>query len=144
MRILAGTDGSDPANRAIDLAARLARGVSGNLTIAHITGLFDPDAEELAQLSSSEHISPGTFVNEMAEQILAMASERARSLGVSDVQLVSQVGDVATSIIDVARKDKTDIIVVGKRGMGRLPGLLLGSVSQKLVSMAHCSVTVVP
>lgn len=144
MRILAGTDGSDSANRAIDFAARLAGAVSGNLKIVHVVGLYDPDADELAQLSSSEQLSPGAFVNAMSEQTLKAASQRARSLGVSDVQLVSHTGDIATSIVEIARQDKTDVIVVGKRGRGRLSGLLLGSVSQKLVSVSPCSVTVVP
>jgi len=36
------------------------------------------------------------------------------------------------------------MIGVGRRGQGRLAGLLLGSVSQKLVSLAPCIVVVVP
>ena len=144
MRILAGTDGSDSANRAIDFAARLAGAVSGNLKIVHVVGLYDPDAEELAQLSSSEQLSPGAFVSAMSEETLKAASQRARSLGATDIQLVSQTGDIARSIVEIARQDKTDVIVVGKRGRGRLSGLLLGSVSQKLVSVSPCSVTVVP
>jgi nucleotide-binding universal stress UspA family protein len=144
IRILAGTDGSDSANRAIDFAARLARDVNGRLTIAHITGLYDPDAGDLARLASAEHMPPGAYLSEMAEQMLLSACERARNMGASEVRSVSQVGDIAASMIDIARNDGSDIIVVGKRGMGRLPGLLLGSVSQKLVSIGHCSVAVVP
>ncbi len=37
-----------------------------------------------------------------------------------------------------------DTIVVGKRGLGTLTGLLVGSVTQKLVSLAPCTVIVVP
>jgi nucleotide-binding universal stress UspA family protein len=36
------------------------------------------------------------------------------------------------------------MLVLGRRGRGRLAGLLLGSVSQKLASLAPCSVVIVP
>ena len=45
---------------------------------------------------------------------------------------------------EIARRENADAIVVGKRGLGQLSGLLLGSVSQKVVSVAPVTVMVVP
>ena len=53
-------------------------------------------------------------------------------------------GYVAQTIIEIAPEKDADVIVVGKHGKGRIAGLLLGSVSQKLVSLAPRPVTVVP
>jgi nucleotide-binding universal stress UspA family protein len=73
-----------------------------------------------------------------------MARSRADALGVADVQSESLAGDdIAQSIMDAARRDDVDLIIVGKRGLTRMTGLLLGSVSQKLVSAAPCAVMVV-
>jgi nucleotide-binding universal stress UspA family protein len=47
-------------------------------------------------------------------------------------------------ILEAAGREKPDAIVVGKRGRGRLSSLLLGSVSQKLASLATVPVIVVP
>ena len=144
MHVLAATDGSESANRAVDFAATLASRLGATLQILNVIGMADPPPHALEELSRYEHMSPGEFMNAMSEQILRSASQRANKLGVGDAQLVSQFGDVATSISDAAKKSAADVIVLGKRGLGRLPGLLLGSVSQKLVSVAPCAVIVVP
>jgi len=52
-------------------------------------------------------------------------------------------GDSAEAIIDVAKTRKSDVIVMGSRGLGRLAGLVLGSTSQKVVSHAPCPVLIV-
>jgi len=52
-------------------------------------------------------------------------------------------GEEAQAILDVARKEDADIIVVGPRGMGRLAGLLVGSVTNRLVQLSDRPVLVV-
>ena len=62
---------------------------------------------------------------------------RARLLGSHRSSWSSRTGDVAQTIADIAEEKDADVIVVGKRGHGHVAGLLLGSVSQKLVSLAR-------
>ena len=64
--------------------------------------------------------------------------------GAAAIQLESRKGKVAQAAIDVANEKETDLIVVGKRGAGPIAKLLLGSVSQKRVSLADQPVTIVP
>ncbi len=140
-RIVAAIDGSVGANRALDVAARLAKGVGCELVILTIGG--DISSAELRQLASAEGNLSETL-QAAANEILTRAKRRARRCGVSNVRLQTGWGDPAQTIIETVRREKADILVVGRRGRGRLSGLLLGSVSQKLTSLAPCPVLVVP
>ena len=52
-------------------------------------------------------------------------------------------GNIARSILDVADEQGSDMIVMGSRGLGLLKGVLIGSVSQKVVEEAQIPVMVV-
>ena len=139
--ILVATDGSVGANRAVDAAARLAEATGSDLTILTIGGNIS--GAELRRLASVN----GDLSKELesaANQILSKARKRALRIGIGSVRLQTGWGDPAETIIDAVRRGKVDILVVGRRGRGRLSGLLLGSVSQKVTSLAPCIVMVVP
>ena len=88
--------------------------------------------------------SPGDVLEALTGQTLRAAEARAREFGLSRIEVRTCWGDVTQSLIDLAANSSTKMIVVGRRGRGRLTGLLLGSVSHKLVSLAPCAVVVVP
>ena len=139
--IMVATDGSSGANRAIDVAAELAKALAGDLLI--VTVADSQLAEEARQLARVEG-SIGDVLEALTTQTLKAAEARARHLGVSQIELRTGSGDVAQSLIDIATGNSVEMIVLGRRGRGQLAGLLLGSVSQKLVSLAPCAVVVVP
>ena len=140
-RIMVATDGSAGANRAVDTAAALAKSGGTELTIITVGG--DISGVELRKLADSAGDLSRTM-EASADKILALARKRALRIGVRNVALQTGWGDPAEIIIDAARRGKVDMLVVGRRGRGRLSGLLLGSVSQKLASLAPCVVVVVP
>jgi len=142
MRLMAATDGSDSANRAIDFAARMAREFGADLQIVHVLSSYVP--LDIPELARQERLPVGDVRDALATDLLKVACQRADSIGVAAPHSISVVGDVAESIISLASANSTDVIVLGKRGHGRLRGLMLGSVSQKVVSLAPCTVVVVP
>ncbi len=139
--IMVATDGSGGAGRAIDVAAELANALACNLLIVTIADRLM--GEEVRQLPRGG-ASAGDLLEALTGQTLRDAETRARKLGVSRIEVRTCWGDVTQSLIDLAAASSSKMIVVGRRGRGQLAGLLLGSVSQKLVNLAPCAVVVVP
>ncbi|HEX3484176.1 MAG TPA: universal stress protein [Micropepsaceae bacterium] len=141
-RILVATDGSAGGDRAVDAAAAIVVQCDGELLIASVEQGYLH--EGLESVRRDENASVDDYLNAACREILKQAEVRARAKGVSRIRTFSGLGDAVAFIIEIAERENADTVVVGKRGKGRLPGLLLGSVSQKLVSLAGCNVLVVP
>ena len=139
--ILIATDGSESANRALDAAARIAKVTGSKLSILTVGGNLSGD--EMRQLARAEK-DIGAALNSMSDRIRIDARKRASAIGAPDVATEVRWGDPTEAIIAAARTGDVDAIVVGRRGRGRLAGLLLGSVSQKVASLAPCVVMIVP
>jgi nucleotide-binding universal stress UspA family protein len=143
-RILVATDGSEGADRAVDYAARRAKADGAELLIVNVMGGYGlPDKVFLA-FTNDQNVLLKELLASQSAATLTTARDRAREAGVSTIVLESRTGEVAQTIIDIAHEKKADAIVVGKRGAGRVAGVLLGSVSQKLVSLSPLPLTVVP
>ena len=140
-QIIVATDGSDGAQRAVEWAAQLAKDLGFKLFILTVGGYSS--VEEVRKFERTA-VDLGAALDALSNEILAKAKEVAGQIGLSAIQVQAGWGDAAESIIDAAKREHADIIVVGKRGRGRLAGLLIGSVSQKVVSLAACPVIVVP
>lgn len=135
------TDGSTSAARAETVAATVAGGCKCKLVILTISrGL---PAAELRRLAHTEG-DLGAARHALIEEILEGAAERARRAGATDIRLLTGHGDPAAAIIGTAESELVDMIVIGRRGLGGLSQLLLGSVSKSVVDHARCAVTVVP
>jgi nucleotide-binding universal stress UspA family protein len=141
-KILVAIDGSAGSDRAVDVAAELAKALGAGLLI--LTILEPPSRETVEAYRTIEHVPESEVAALIAHGLLTNARERAKRAGATDVQHQVETGDPTEMILKVALQRAADAIVVGKRGRGSLVGLLLGSVSQKLVTLAPCNVVVVP
>jgi nucleotide-binding universal stress UspA family protein len=135
--ILLAVDGSEHAQHAAKLAGDLARAVKA--TDLLIVVAFEPIPGYLGEPWLSKAISEREA---QAQQILRKAQE---TVGSSSANIIPEMieGTIAEAILDVANTRKSDVIVMGSRGFGRIEGAVLGSNSQKVVSHAPCPVLIV-
>ena len=77
------------------------------------------------------------------EQIIEAAKEVAVQHGCKNVKTEIEGGDPAEVIVETAKSEGADMIVIGSRGLSNISGLLMGSVSHKVTSMAKSPVLVV-
>lgn len=143
-RIIAAVDRSESSLRAVDLAADLANKYDAALvllTVGHdITGP-DPGMEAYARM---EHIrEPTLTLIDSIRGELTEACDRAAAKGAQRISTEVFIGEPAAEILASASAGQAHLIVMGSRGHGRLTGLLLGSVAQKVVALARCPVLVV-
>ena len=145
-RILVGIDGSAPSLKAVDFAADLASKYNAELILLKVVEDRPPELEAAVEAyARSEHMpaAEAKLVLTMDDDILDNARREALAKGATQISIEPSFGELAAQIVAAARDREADLIVVGSRGHGRLAGLLIGSVAQKVVSLAHCPVVVV-
>lgn len=135
-KIVVGVDGSEGSDRALAEATEVARRDGAAIVLCHIVERIAAKGD-MAPLHADEPA--------VKEKIEKQAAD-LRDAGIdADVRLESIVlGGPARSIADLAEETGADLIVVGTRGHSALAGVVLGSVTQKLLHLAPCPVLCVP
>jgi nucleotide-binding universal stress UspA family protein len=135
--IVWATDGSESADRAFPVAKALAHGEGKSLIAVHSNERFVGGRSAGYPVLADE--------DELESKIKGQV-EAARSEGIdATFRLAGGAGGHAAHLIaDAAEEAGADVIVVGTRGHAPVAGLLLGSVVQRLLHVAHCPVLVVP
>lgn len=166
--ILLASDGSKHAQRAAEAAAELAAAYGARLTIVSVASLsltvddiermprarrFPKAVKEeignlrdvlkhAAMIGDAFHPSipaPTSALLAVANDIIDQAETAVKKKKAKNVARVALTGDAAEQILDQAAKIKADVIVMGRRGLSDLRGLVMGSVSHKIMHLADCA-----
>lgn len=135
-RILLPVDGSDHSDTAAQMAIELAQDSDASIVLLHVrkpvpTGLGQPNAEELLEVLTTG-----------AEAVMDIYRPKLDDAKVDHTDLVIG-GEIAEVVANVARVEKCDLIVIGSKGKSDLEGLILGSVTHKVLHTTDLPVLVV-
>ncbi len=133
--ILIATDGSETADAALEHATYLA-GATGadEVVVLHVcpacTSELDPDSKN----------------RETATEIVRKAGESIAAEGIvvrTMVEMHYPPEEVGEAVVDIATSENVDLLILGSRGLSEFKGILLGSVSHKVLQKASCPVLVI-
>ena len=140
--ILAATDGTELAQKAVDQAAELARVCGAKLVLVTVTEQVTVyDASEFGMAMSQEVFDEIRRANgERARKILSTVagrlSQRPETIHIDERQ-------AAEGILEASRQCHADLIVMGSHGRRGLDRLLLGSQASKVLSLSPVPVLIV-
>lgn len=122
MKILVGVDGSDYSTWALMEAISIAKKFSGHVKVITVYKRGQEDEANKTQLKAKQLLDE-EHVDSSLSSILGSNASRA--------------------LVDTAKNEDVNLIVVGSRGLGSAAAFLLGSISKQVVSNASCNVLVV-
>lgn len=134
--VVCGVDGSRNAQRAIDVATTLATSIGVDVIAVHALGLMSTiDGEHVTSFDHRDEIE-----QKLRDEWCA-ALDSVDGLNWS-CRLVD--GNPSDVLLHTADETNASFIVVGARGIGGHPDLMLGSTSHQVIHRAHCATVVVP
>ena len=165
--VIVPTDGSEHANRAIDMAGEIAAKFGARMVILHAL-LHHTSSSDIRAIGEEVGVSksiirkidelenamfeaaaaayapvpipvPPDILRQVGDKIVEKAREAAAAKGVKDVKTQVVDGNPAQNIIAAAEHEKADLIVMGRRGLGNVAGMLMGSVSHKVSHLVECA-----
>ncbi len=138
--ILVPVDGSEHALKAMELASDLAEKYDGDLTVLHVTSKAISEEFEAfieVEYTVKEKKNMGDVLEKIGKKLINELIKKAKPVKPPKMQVL--YGDPASNIIEYAKMQNIDAVVMGSRGMSDLKGLLLGSVSHKVSNLVECT-----
>jgi nucleotide-binding universal stress UspA family protein len=137
--ITVGTDGSDTASKAVEFALDIAEKFGAKIVVASSYRPVSEDRLRREQREAPEDIQWSINPTQDVDAALRAVEDSARARGL-EVTSEAREGDPADVLCDIAEQHRSDVLVVGNKGMQRR---VLGSVPNSVSHKAPCSVIIV-
>ena len=134
-KILVPLDGSRNSSVGLDKAIYIARQCGATITGIHVVSIYPQHLGDLVTPLKAKLLQDAVKFMEKAKVVCAQ----------NGVVFHHKIlyGEAKLEIIDFAKQNKFDLIVMGSRGLGGMKEALLGSVSNAIVHKSHVPVLVV-
>lgn len=148
-KILTTTDFSALSAKGVRYAFQLAKAAGADVTVAHAvkTEEFLSHTRELRMAASRPQ--ENTLLERLVDQH-RRALERFSEEQLADLHLdlkirqIVEMGEPQSVIVQLAKKEESDLIVISTHGRSGLPRMMLGSVTEKVIRSAPCPVLAIP
>jgi universal stress protein A len=140
-KILCPTDFSDPAEKALKVAADLALDYSSELLVVNVV-------EPIPTISAA-NTSPLTYLRQYLSEAENASKKRLKELVTKVVPAKIKIrplvltGQAAIQIVDLADKKEVDLIVIATQGQTGLKRLVFGSVAEKVIKLTSRPVLII-
>lgn len=138
-RILVPSDGSGHATKAVRVAGDLAKEHGSEVVLLTVVAV--PQALVMVAGISEQVIDE--YIERSGREALASSLQVLEEAGVG-AEVKIAVGAAGDEILRETRETGADVVVMGKRGLGGIKGLLLGSVSDRVAHGSTVPVLLVP
>ena len=146
MNILLAVDGSKNSEWAVDFLLKIPLAEMPQVRVLHVV----PQRKHIPPFLDSMYskLFKDAMQEKIDKDILSAEKQTTRIVEKlkarwDDVEPVIEKGHVSDKIIEKAKEEKTDLIILGSRGLSRSKSFILGGVSQKVATYAPCSVLIV-
>nr|WP_295969765.1 universal stress protein [uncultured Bacillus sp.] len=137
-RILVAIDGSKMSKKALNAALQIAKERFSKVGVIHVE----------KNLMISENMTTDAIdeiyskINREVEVLFEEAKELAADEDL-EIETHHVMGDPAVQIVKTAENGNYQLIVMGSRGLGAIKGMMMGSVSYKVLQLSYCPVLVI-
>ncbi len=147
--VLVAIDGSPTSQRALEYALAMGKNYHANVIVFHAAVPLDysqlPKETEATKVDAQvPAIGKDVYSINKTLSPLSNAKSIVASFGYENVSYREVITDSAyKAILEAATAMDVDNIIIGNRGIGGIKGLLMGSIANKIVEYAPCTVTIV-
>ncbi|WP_422484976.1 universal stress protein [Gudongella sp. DL1XJH-153] len=143
-KILVPVDGSPTSEHAAEKAIEVAKKYNSKLTFLIVTK--KPDVFGRGNSSAGTVFGSEEYSNELKEEQEETMKDFLEEMNLEGLEYDIRVlvGEPYEEIIEMSEKENYDLIVMGRRGFSKITRFFLGSVSQRVLSGAHCPVLIIP
>jgi nucleotide-binding universal stress UspA family protein len=141
--ILVPLDGSENSYRTLPYAANLAKQFDSQINVLSVFRHHSYIEASISMVRPKEPENLDDVLSAYAREVVDRGKALLREQGIPKIKGFVKMGTASKKILEFAKKNNIDLIIISSKGNGDLTGYLLGGVSHKVAGLAKCPVMVI-